>query len=447
MKIYVSLLLAFILPTYLFAQVNVNIGQQKSAIYPLSINENDLPLQLLPLKSLFSSKSIIGMGEATHGSREFFEVKNEVFKWLVTECNYRVFGIEATYGGSCYINDFVKSGEGNIDSVMNYLDFWTWQTEEVRDLILWIKDYNTQAEHLEKISFYGFDMQNFYTPLQYLNDYTKKYCIAQYDTIKTISSPILGKTEMKIYQLLQNKENKFEDTLRQTHQKLTDWILLNKIKIETTQSDKQYQTLQLCLENFEQAIKSLSVQNISKFRDSCMAYNVLKIQKLENKKMFIWAHNGHINLANPDDKSLMIDLLMGGHLKKNIGDAYYSIGFVFNQGSFQAIQGPKSIGNAIYKYLFAKKKLYQGLKECSVPVYKKNTFTNALSETKYPTYFVDVSKSENPIFSTVLKTYDIGSIFMNHKLCSASFNAKKQFDGLIYVDKTTRARPVRIKKH
>lgn len=445
MKIYFSLLVSFFCSVYLFSQVNIKIGSQETTVYPLTINKQDLAEQLLPLKDLFSSKSIIGMGEATHGSREFFEIKNGVFQWLVNNCNYRVFGIEATYGGCCYINDFVKSGEGNIDSVMVYLDFWTWQTEEVRDLILWIKDYNAQAEQLEKISFYGFDMQNFYSPVQYLNDYAKKYSSEQYDKIKAISFPILGKTELKIYQLLQNKKNKFEDTLRQTHQMLADWVLFNKNNIETTQSKNQFQDLQLCVENLGQAIKSLSVNNGSRYRDSCMAYNVLRIQELENKKMFIWAHNGHINFARADNY-VGNGLYMGEHLKKNRGDTYYAIGFVFNQGSFQAIQGPKSIGSAIFKYIFARKKLYQGLKECNVPVSNKNTFTNALSETNYPIYFTDVSHSENPVFSTVLKTYDIGSIFVNYKLSSASIHAKKQFDGLIYVEKTSRARPIYIKR-
>lgn len=445
MKIYFSLFVSFFCSVYLFSQVNIKIGSQETTVYPLTINKQDLTEQLLLLKDLFSSKSIIGMGEATHGSREFFQIKNGVFQWLVNNCNYRVFGIEATYGGCCYINDFVKSGEGNIDSVMVYLDFWTWQTEEVRDLILWIKDYNAQAENLDKISFYGFDMQNFYSPVQYLNDYAKKYFSEQYDKIKAISFPILGKTELKIYQLLQNKKNKFEDTLRQTHQMLADWVLFNKNNIETTQSKNQFQDLQLCIENLGQAITSLSVNNASRYRDSCMAYNVLTIQKLENKKMFIWAHNGHINFARADNY-VGNGLYMGEHLKKNRGDAYYAIGFVFNQGSFQAIQGPKSIGSAIFKYIFARKKLYQGLKECRVPVSNKNTFTNALSETNYPIYFTDVSHSENPVFSTILKTYDIGSIFVNYKLSSASINAKKQFDGLIYVEKTSRARPIYLKK-
>ncbi|PBQ33104.1 hypothetical protein CNR22_15390 [Sphingobacteriaceae bacterium] len=444
MKVYFILVILFFLPGDLLSQVTITIGTQETVVYPLTLNKQSLAEQLLQLKGLFSSKSIIGMGEATHGSREFFEIKSGVFQWLVEECNYRVFGIEATYAGCCYVNNFVKSGEGNVDSVMIHLDFWTWQTEEVRDLILWIKEYNAQAEHLEKISFYGFDMQNFYSPVQYLNDYVKKYYSEHYETIKSISFPILGKTELKIYQLLQNKKNRFEDTLRQTYQMLADWVFFNKNQIETKQSKSQFQDLQICIENLEQAVKNLSVNNMSQYRDSCMAYNILRIQKLGNKKMFIWAHNGHINFAHPDN-NLGNGLYMGEHLKKNMGEAYYAIGFVFNQGSFQAIQGPKSIGGAIVTYIFARKKLYKGLQECHVPVNNRNTFTNALSVTKYPVYFTDVSHSENSVFSTILKTYDVGSIFMNYQRCSASINAKKQFDGLIFVEKTNRARPIYIK--
>jgi len=446
MKNYSFLCLLCFLPISLFSQVNARIGAQETLIYPISVHKQDLSEELQPLQTLFAAKSIVGMGEATHGTREFFEIKNGVFQWLVNTCGYRVFGIEATYGGCCYINDFVQSGKGNIDSVMVHLDFWTWQTEEVRDLILWMKDYNAQAEHVEKLSFYGFDMQNFYAPVQYVTDFAKKHCPAQYDTLRAISFPVLGKTELQIYQLLQKKGNHFQDTLQHTYRLLKDWLLRNKTQLETTLPAGRYQMLWLCTDNLGQAVKSLSVHNQSRFRDSCMAYNVLQIQKFENKKMFVWAHNGHINLAYPDDKSVLMGPLMGGHLKKNLGDAYYAIGFVFNQGSFQAIQGPKSIGSAIFKYLFARKKLYRGLRECTVPEQDKNTFTRALSATGYPAYFVDVARSGNPVFSTPLKTYDVGAIFMNYKRCSEPIHAKRQFDGLVYLDQTSRARPVRLKK-
>jgi erythromycin esterase len=114
MKNFVCCCFCLFLPDYLISQVNVTIGTQETPIYPIFTEKKDLSEQLQPLKALFSSKSIIGMGEATHGTREFFEIKGGMFQWLVNECNYRVFGIEATYGGCCYINDFVQSGEGTL---------------------------------------------------------------------------------------------------------------------------------------------------------------------------------------------------------------------------------------------------------------------------------------------------------------------------------------------
>ena len=446
MKNIVYFYLILLFPVCLVAQVSVNIGTQPTTIYPLEVHQLDLSDQLEPLKPFFSSKSIIGMGEATHGTREFFEIKQGVFQWLVQSCGYRVFGIEATYAGCCYINDFVQSGAGDIDHVMAYLDFWTWQTEEVRALILWIKDYNMQAQHVEKLTFYGFDMQNFYAPVEYLNDYIKKHNPAQYASVRAISFPILGKTELQNYQLLQNKDNKFEDSLQYTHKRLAAWLVENKASFETDGSNKTYATLQGCVENMGQAIRSLSVKNISKFRDSCMAYNILQIQKLEDRKMFVWAHNGHVNLAYPDNDSEMMGMLMGGHLKKKLGEAYYAIGFVFNQGDFQAVQGPRSFGSALFKYVFARKKMYEGLKVCSVPAQAKNTFTKALSTTAYPAYFVDIAHADNLVFSTLLKTYDVGAIFMNYKRCTASIDAKKQYDGIIYVDQTSSARPIALKR-
>lgn len=442
--VYLGFLLLF--PLQSIAQVTTVLGSNQCTIYPISLQNYDLNEQLMPLKKLFINKTIVGMGEATHGTKEFFEIKNAYFKWLVKECDFKVFGIEATYGGCCYINDYVHTGRGNIDSVMRYLDFWTWQTEEVRELILWIKNYNAQVDHMGKISFYGFDMQNFYSPLQYVEQFIRINIPTKYESFKLISLPILGKSELQIYKLLQNKKVKYEDSLKLTQQLLSNWILQNKSTLEKTVSFNKYRDLQMCLENVGQAIKCLSVNNISKFRDSCMAYNILQIQKNENKKMFIWAHNGHINLAYPEMEFESMGKLMGGHLKSIFGDEYYAIGFIFNEGSFQAIQGPESISGAIYTYLFARKKLYKGLKECTVPAYSKNTFTNEMAKTTYQSYFTDISKSENPIFTTLLNTYDVGSIFMNYRRCISSINAKRQFDGLIYVNTTNRAIPLKLKR-
>ena len=126
----------YLLTTFLFAimyinsysQINVIVDTTQEIIYPLQLNKPNINDNLLPLKKLFESKTIIGMGEATHGTKEFFETKVKTFQFLVTHCNYRVFGIEASYGECNYINDYVETGIGNIDSVMSNFSFWTWRT-------------------------------------------------------------------------------------------------------------------------------------------------------------------------------------------------------------------------------------------------------------------------------------------------------------------------------
>lgn len=402
----------------------VKIGSREETIYPLELNQSEFNTDLLPLKTAFADKEIVGMGEATHGTKEFFDLKSKTFKFLVTNCNYKVFGIEASYGECSFINDYVNSGIGNIDTVMDHFDFWTWRTEEVKELILWIKNYNQQKSESEKISFYGFDMQSFYSPIQYLNFFFMSDTSINYNELKNIINPILTKSEAQIYKALKNKKNKFQDTLTSVHYLLKAWINKNKPIIEFQYSAKQLERLLLSIENYGQSIKEID----GNYRDSCMASNVLKIQKIENAKMFIWAHNGHINLSYSDNsykysKSQFNDLPMGAHIRNAIGTKYHTIGFVFNEGHFQAFQNSK-------------------IRECSVPVNKKNTLTNALSSTKSSVFYVNLTSSDNVLFSTAQRMYDIGAVFWGYKKSSAWINAKKQFDGLIYIEKTTRAIPI-----
>jgi erythromycin esterase len=423
------------------AQTSIRIGSQEEMVFPLDLNTGDLYHSLNGMRDFFSAKTIVGMGEATHGTKEFFETKAQVFKFLVTECNYRVFGMESSYGGCRYINDFVSGDKGTIDSVMLQFDFWTWRTQEVKELILWIRDYNATKRDQEKVAFYGFDMQNFYSPMQYFYDFFKRNEDSDIRHLQFLVKPVLNRTELQLYHALRKKESTYSDTLVAVYDSVRDWLRKNKDHIAKTYSVRQYERLNLCLDNFHQAIRNLT-DNGPHYRDSCMAYNVAQIQKIENAKMFVWAHNGHVNLNYPEKISVFMGLPMGGYIRNYFGDDYYSIGFVFNEGSFQAIKGPDSITGAIFKYLFARRSLYKGLLECTVPVNKENTFTNHLSKTQQRAFFLDLNRTTNPVFVSGLKTYDIGAVYINKNRSSQEIYAKRQFNGMIYIQKTTRAIPI-----
>ena len=279
MKYLIITLLFLNLSINVFSQIKTKIGSQEESIYPLSLNQPNINSDLMPLKALCENREIIGMGEATHGTKEFFELKAKTFKFLVTECNFKVFTIEASAGGCSYINDYVQSGVGNIDSVMHFFDFWIWRTEEVKELVLWIKNYNQQKIESEKISFYGFDMQNIHTPIKYLNDVLKNDSTINFREFQTIVKPVLSKTQLQIKGLLNDKKQKFHDTLASVNNGINRWLAENKFNLKLSYTPLQYERISYCIENFNQA--SGTKQITYRYRDSCMANNVLKIQKIE----------------------------------------------------------------------------------------------------------------------------------------------------------------------
>lgn len=129
---------------------------------------------------------IVALGEATYGNKEFQELKLEVFKKLIEEYNCKTFALEADYGGCLIVNEYIHGAEGiTEDDVVKALAFHIYQTEEMRELIRYMEDYNKKAEPEDMSSFYGFDMQS-YEPAKNVVDSACKELAMQYDSMVTL---------------------------------------------------------------------------------------------------------------------------------------------------------------------------------------------------------------------------------------------------------------------
>jgi hypothetical protein len=62
---------------------------------------------LQPLKTILQGVRVVGLGEATHGTREFFQFKHRVIEFLVTKMNFKVLAIQTGYGSTADINNYV----------------------------------------------------------------------------------------------------------------------------------------------------------------------------------------------------------------------------------------------------------------------------------------------------------------------------------------------------
>src|SRR5258708_31722518 len=131
------------------------------------IAEHAIPLQtpeaghgfadMESLKKVVGNARIVSLGEATHGTREFFQLKHRMLEFLATEMGFTIFSIEANMPEAYRLNDYVLNGNGDPAKLIEGMYFWTWNTQEVLDMVLWMRGFNKSGKG--RVQFTGFDMQ------------------------------------------------------------------------------------------------------------------------------------------------------------------------------------------------------------------------------------------------------------------------------------------------
>lgn len=110
-----------------------------------------------PLRKIVGDARIVSLGEATCGSREFQQLKHRMLEFLATEMGFTIFSIQANMPQAYRLNDFVTTGQGDPAKLLRDMHFWTWDTEEVLDMILWMRAFNQSGKG--RVQFTGFDME------------------------------------------------------------------------------------------------------------------------------------------------------------------------------------------------------------------------------------------------------------------------------------------------
>ncbi|MEW2579263.1 erythromycin esterase family protein [Streptomyces syringium] len=134
-----------------------------SAAHPLRTTDPTGPSgglrDLRPLGDMIGAAPVVGLGEATHGSHEFFANKHRVFRYLVEEKGFTAFALEANWSAGLRLDDYVLHGRGDARQILreefqNTYRFFA--TREYLDLIEWMRAYNTK--HTKKVRFVGDDV-------------------------------------------------------------------------------------------------------------------------------------------------------------------------------------------------------------------------------------------------------------------------------------------------
>lgn len=255
--------------------------------------------------------TITALGEATHGNVEFQEMKLEVFKQLVKQ-GYRAFVLEADYGDCAVINEWIQGGEGTLEEMTQMLSFRLYHTDQMAELLSWMREYNLQASEEQKLRFYGFDLQGMKEEANYILTYCRENNIAEIEEyaeqLAVMDMPMDYFSQGQAAELL---------------------AIVDSVKVilenHGNEASSQYRQALYMTEILADAIEMNSNSaTYSSKRDEFMAKNVSWIVEEEknygNTHIFICGHNGHVAKQRTSYK------VMGEYLAEIYGENYFVIG-------------------------------------------------------------------------------------------------------------------------
>lgn len=364
----------------------------------------------------FKDARVFGFGEASHHGKEFFDLKAKFFKYLVEHQGVRVFIMEESYQAEHGINDWITGGSGDKASVLKNFGHYLWQTNEVFELLEWMRNYNQGKARKDQLRFYGVDNQMGYDINKMLRSYIQKQYIKIDESMlaaaDSCSAAQFGKVVVKEW------GKKMLPKLQQIKQ------VLEQNKQDLIAADVHgYNNMMRGIERLEQYTVYISWP-ANGVRDNAMYQNVLKILDVEGteSKAFIWAHNEHIN--KQDFARTGVES-MGSSLKKHFKDGYYATGFDFGTGVMKGYTTKNGqMTGSVYRTL---DKPY------------KNTFAETLFLAQPDVYFIDMATATKnalalKFFDTKMKQLFLGGPGFDPE--NNTFYSRKYteaYDGIVFV--------------
>ncbi|MEV5981552.1 erythromycin esterase family protein [Streptomyces sp. NPDC052114] len=308
------------------------------AAHPLrSTDPGTATKDLGPLGRMVGDASVVGLGEATHGSHEFFTMKERVFRHLVEKKGFTTFAQEMSWTTGLRFDAYVRGGRGDArELVHRELAKTPWDTEEYVHLLRWMRAYNDRNPE-RPLRFMGNDL-NYPEQGVELFDGVRTYVRAhEPDLLARIDglyAPLRRVTDGDTYMGLPRAER--------TALAKKAWAAYDLL--EERRPGGRDKAFELALHHALSVAQTGDMyafpldtaegqKDAMLYRDRIMAENTAWWQRYTGDKVLLSAHNAHVAYESYDPR---YPKMQGAFLRDRLGTRYASIGFTFNQGSFMA---------------------------------------------------------------------------------------------------------------
>ncbi len=308
---------------------------------------------LAPLIERISNARVVAIGEATHGTSEFYRLRARITEALIEQKGFNIVAIEADWPDAQRIDHYVRHRDVPPAEWTAFARFptWMWRNAETRDFVDWLHARNAKLPYAQRAAFYGLDLYSLYTSIRAVISYLEKL------------DPPLAEIARERYGCLSPWEADLSSYGRASlpgryHkcEEAVSHILVELLQKRQAFTGRDGESFFDAAQN-ARLIAGAEAYYRTMYYGSRASWNIRDSHMFEtlrqalahhgpDAKAVIWAHNSHIGDASATEMARRGEHNIGQLARVHFGDAFYAIGFGTDHGTVAAADdwdGPMSV--------------------------------------------------------------------------------------------------------
>lgn len=306
-----------------------------------------------PLIDAIGDARVVLIGEATHGTHEFYRERALITRRLIEERGFCGVAVEADWPDAYRVNRYVRGAGTDSDAVESLADFerfptWMWRNADVLEFIGWLRAHNDARPANRRVGFYGLDLYSLRASIQAVLAYLSKVdpaaaerarrryeCFDQYgdgpqEYGMAASYGLAPGCEREVLaELVELQRHRVAYASRDGRVAADDFFFAAQNARLVKNAEAYYRSM------FRGRVESWNV------RDAHMAQTVHELlthleQQRSGSRLVLWAHNSHLGDARATDMGHSGELNVGQLVREDFGTTAVNIGFTTHTGTVTA---------------------------------------------------------------------------------------------------------------
>lgn len=294
------------------------------------------------------------LGEASHGTHEFYKERAQITKRLITEKGFTAVAVEADWPDAYRVNRYVRGESTDPDAVDALAGFkrfpaWMWRNADVLDFVGWLRAHNDDvADEPRKVGFFGLDLYSLHASIEAVLTYLDKVdpigasaARYRYSCFEHFGEDAQAYGYAASFGLTESCEQEVVSQLVELHRRAAEYARRDG-RVAADDFFYAEQNARL-VRNAEEYYRTMFRGRVSSWnlRDRHMAETLHSLlvhfeQLGRPSKFVLWAHNSHLGDARATDMGSAGEFNVGQLVRQRYGDAALLVGFSTYSGTVTA---------------------------------------------------------------------------------------------------------------